>query len=101
MDLTFALPPNIDQRQVIFIPINDGDATQAYSGSHWSLMVYVRATNTFYYYDSLQSSNMKQAVHTSGRIYPLLNVDEPSQFVSMTTSQQNNGSDCGGGLMCI
>ncbi|KAI8888545.1 cysteine proteinase [Backusella circina FSU 941] len=95
MDLIPALPPNMDQRQVVFIPINDGNATQAYSGSHWSLMVYVKAMNTFYYYDSLQSSNRRQAEYTGRRTQPLLRVDREPQFISMNTPQQKNGSDCG------
>lgn len=84
--------------EAIFIPVNDGDPSKANSGTHWSLLVYVRAVNSFYYYDTLKFSNLRDAELTCKRMQPLLHLDKPSQFIPATTPQQDNGSDCGGNL---
>ncbi|KAI8992340.1 hypothetical protein BDB01DRAFT_778072 [Pilobolus umbonatus] len=93
--LESALPPYIDQYDVIFIPVNDGRPDIAYSGSHWSLMVYVRAINAFYYYDTLRYNNLRNAELTRNRIYPLLKVSRAPQVIPSTSPQQDNTSDCG------
>jgi sentrin-specific protease 8 len=90
-----ALPPNLDKSQAIFIPINDGKPNIANSGSHWSLLVYLRATSTFYYYDSLHNANIMSARLTARRLTPLLGLGYYPQFISMWTPAQPNGADCG------
>ncbi|KAI8645263.1 hypothetical protein BD408DRAFT_412071 [Parasitella parasitica] len=101
MQLEPALPPQMDQYEAIFIPVNDGDPYQAYSGTHWSVMVYVRPTNSFYYYDTLKFNNLRDGEVTSKRIQPLLKQNKPAQFIPSSTPQQINGSDCGGMCMYI
>lgn len=96
MQLASALPPNIDKYEAIFMPVNDGKPSEAYSGSHWSIMVYVRAVNSFYYYDTLKFTNLRDGDLTSKRIRPLLKVDTQPQFIPSSTPQQGNSSDCGG-----
>ncbi|RCH79554.1 hypothetical protein CU098_007704, partial [Rhizopus stolonifer] len=59
MQLEHVLPANIDSYEVIFIPVNDGKPHEAYSGTHWSLMVYIRAVNSFFYYDTLKFNNLR------------------------------------------
>lgn len=90
-----ALPPNLDKSQAIFIPINDGKPNIANSGSHWSLLVYLRATSAFYYYDSLHNTNIMSARLTARRLTPLLGLGYYPQFISMWTPAQPNGADCG------
>ncbi|KAI8584570.1 hypothetical protein K450DRAFT_181763 [Umbelopsis ramanniana AG] len=90
-----ALPPNLNQSLAIFIPINDGKPHIANSGSHWSLLVYLRATSTFYYYDSLHNANINSARLTARRLTPLLGLRIVPHFVSMWTPPQPNGADCG------
>ena len=94
--LASALPADMDKYEAIFIPINDGKPSKAYSGSHWSIMVYVRATNSFYYYDTLKFSNLREGEKTSKRMQPLLHTENPPQFIPASTPQQTNSSDCGG-----
>ncbi|CAM0140476.1 hypothetical protein VKS41_006495 [Umbelopsis sp. WA50703] len=90
-----ALPPNLNQSQAIFIPINDGKPNIANSGSHWSLLVFLKAASTFYYYDSLQNANINSARITARQLTPLLGLRQHPQLVSMWTPQQPNGADCG------
>jgi sentrin-specific protease 8 len=96
MQLVSALPPQMDQYEAIFIPINDGKPQEAYSGTHWSIMVYIRAANSFFYYDTLKFNNLRDGELSSRRIQPLLKLDKPAQFIPSSTPQQINGSDCGG-----
>lgn len=98
MDLEPALPKGMDKHAVIFMPINDGDPERANSGTHWSLMVYVREANSFYYYDTLKFNNLREGEKTYKRIQPLLKLNEAAQFIPSSTPQQVNGSDCGGKL---
>ncbi|KAI7905576.1 uncharacterized protein BX663DRAFT_500201 [Cokeromyces recurvatus] len=101
MQLVSALPPNMDKYEAIFIPINDGKPYEAYSGTHWSLMVYIRQVNSFYYYDTLKFNNLRDGEMTSRRLQPLLRLKERSQFIPSTTPQQGNGSDCGVSVIAI
>lgn len=100
-----ALPPNMESYEAIFIPVNDGKPNVAYSGTHWSLMVYVRAVNSFFYYDTLKFNNLRDGEYASKRFQPLLQLKEPSKFIPSSTPQQENGSDCGGNkyyfILCI
>lgn len=98
MNLVPALPKDMHAYEAIFIPINDGDPSEANSGTHWSLLVYVRAVNSFYYYDTLKFNNLSHAESTCKRIQPLLHVNTPSQLIPTTTPQQDNGFDCGGNI---
>lgn len=85
----------MDKYEAVFMPINDGQPSAAYSGTHWSLMVFIRATNSFYYYDTLRFNNLRDAELTCKRIQPLLKLDKPAQFIPSSAPQQDNGSDCG------
>ncbi|CAO3599699.1 unnamed protein product [Absidia cylindrospora] len=93
-DLTSALPPHFDNRQFIFA-IDNGTPETANNGTHWSLLVYSRPTNTFHHYDSLHSTNIKEAKHTAKRMTPLLGTRKSPHFKSSSTPQQENGADCG------
>ena len=47
---------DLASRQLVFLPINDADnAAVANAGSHWTLLVFARATMTFHHFDSLAS----------------------------------------------
>ncbi|KAL9554462.1 hypothetical protein PS6_003412 [Mucor atramentarius] len=95
MQLEPALPPRMEQYEAIFIPVNDGKPHEAYSGTHWSIMVYVKPVNSFYYYDTLKFNNLRDGELSSRRIQPLLKLEKPAQFIPSSTPQQINGSDCG------
>ncbi|KAI9308287.1 hypothetical protein BJ944DRAFT_246707 [Cunninghamella echinulata] len=94
-DLQSVLPPQFENRRVIFIPINDGIADKAYSGTHWSLLVFFRSSKTFFYYDSLNTSNIRPAKYTAKRMIPLLGLDVEPEFKVIPSPQQEGTSDCG------
>ncbi|KAI8342751.1 hypothetical protein BC941DRAFT_413737 [Chlamydoabsidia padenii] len=105
-DLIGVLPPHLDKRRLIFVPINNGTPETANNGTHWALLVYSRPTNTFYYYDSLHSTNIEEGRNTSKRMISLfgtgktlLSKVKPPDFIPLSTPQQSNGTDCG--LMVI
>lgn len=101
MQLASVLPQDMDKYEAIFIPVNNGKPSEAYSGTHWSIMVYVRAVNSFYYYDTLKFTNLRDGDLTSKRMRPLLKVDKQPQFIPSSTPQQGNSSDCGGTVSLI
>jgi sentrin-specific protease 8 len=90
----------------ILLPINNNtDADTPAGGSHWSLLVYSRATNTFSHYDSsLGSGNFVLASEIGRKLIDgnLLKVPlNPSVIEIVTAPQQINGSDCGVYLLVI
>lgn len=95
-ELASALPPDLGSCQAVFIPVNDAsDPTRADSGSHWSLLVYARPFNSFYYYDSLGDSNLNAAIAVAKKFSPLLSKDRPNFVHQKEAPQQANGADCG------
>ncbi|KAI9323197.1 hypothetical protein BX666DRAFT_2116849 [Dichotomocladium elegans] len=93
--LSAALPQHLTTADAIFIPVNDSRPLAAYSGSHWSLMLYLRQHNTFYYYDSMGTSNIQEAQFTCGRLIPWLGIHHQPAIQPMETPQQTNSADCG------
>ncbi|EGF77776.1 hypothetical protein BATDEDRAFT_27499 [Batrachochytrium dendrobatidis JAM81] len=94
-----ALPPNINSKSTIFIPINDSNGSQN-SGCHWSLMCYYRPTNSYYYYDSMGNANIRSAKQTMNSICGLIGSSSPA-FIAINTPMQVNGYDCGVYVMAI
>ncbi|KNC96532.1 uncharacterized protein SPPG_08120 [Spizellomyces punctatus DAOM BR117] len=90
------LPPNLNERAFVWMPINDGSGLKG-GGSHWSLLVWHAGGNTFYYFDSLKGANVEFARQTAERITPLLKQEGQTApgFEIVNTPQQTNGYDCG------
>ncbi|KAI9100596.1 hypothetical protein DFS34DRAFT_563089, partial [Phlyctochytrium arcticum] len=93
------LPPNLDTREWIFLPVSDGSAARG-GGSHWSLLVWHRGSRSFFYFDSMGNSNLDVAKATAQRLMPLVSSvsdDKPDVpgFEMVPCPQQQNGSDCG------
>ena len=86
--------------ELVFIPINDAqDPSIVGGGSHWSLLVFHRASNAFFHMDSVSSSsnNRSYAINYAKNLYPVLHVEELTgySFVDVKSSPQTNGYDCG------
>ncbi|KAJ3307446.1 hypothetical protein HDV03_000094 [Kappamyces sp. JEL0829] len=87
-------------KEVYFIPINDGIAQQTSGsltrplGSHWSLLVFVKACRSFYYFDSMRNVNEWVARRVQDAIQQILQIKGTS-FSVMPCPQQDNASDCG------
>ncbi|DBA03122.1 TPA: hypothetical protein N0F65_003369 [Lagenidium giganteum] len=95
------------EKELCIIPVNDVQSFADGSGSHWSLLVYRRAANTFEHWDSSAGSNMAAAARVAQSFFKMLRLciadatttnqakAEPT-IVSMTEGpQQRNGYDCG------
>ncbi|KAJ3158347.1 SUMO1 sentrin specific peptidase 8 [Irineochytrium annulatum] len=86
---------NLHTKEIIFIPINDNEGAGA-GGGHWSLMVYHRPTDAFYYYDSMGKYNVGTAKRTKERLYPVIShARAGGVFYEVDTPPQINGYDCG------
>ncbi|KAI9026676.1 hypothetical protein CLU79DRAFT_742885, partial [Phycomyces nitens] len=94
-EIISALPPDLNQQSAIFIPVNDGRPSAANSGSHWSLLVFLRPSCAFYYYDSMRYSNIQEARLTARQMSLLLGLTKKPEFIPTSTPQQKNGADCG------
>ncbi|CAG8572523.1 8067_t:CDS:2 [Ambispora leptoticha] len=93
--LASAIPREIYMADIIFLPINNNqNPTRAGGGTHWSLVVYLKAQQQFLHYDSAHEFNTVAAHVTVERIAALLDVKE-IRFLQMLTPQQDNGTDCG------
>ncbi|KAI9310451.1 hypothetical protein BX666DRAFT_2006226 [Dichotomocladium elegans] len=96
------LPPDFQSQQAYFMPINDARPGAGYTGSHWSLLVFIRPHHTFYYYDSLLGRNFVEAQAMARRMTTLLNLQEqPPLFQIIDTPSQENAADCGVYVMVI
>ncbi|KAI8319691.1 cysteine proteinase, partial [Martensiomyces pterosporus] len=100
-ELQRALPDNLHTKELIFIPVNNralGGAGEG--GTHWSLLVYVRQSDTYHYFDSLANRNYRCALLTKRNLSQLLSVylggaaREPN-VVAHSCPQQENDFDCG------
>ncbi|KAJ3306789.1 SUMO1 sentrin specific peptidase 8 [Blyttiomyces sp. JEL0837] len=78
-------PLKLKEKAIVFIPVNDNEDERA-GGAHWSLLVYFRPANSFYYYDSLSGCNIGVAKRTKA---------PSSYFVEVDTPKQMIGYDCG------
>lgn len=92
---------SLSTRQVVFIPVNDAQEPGVSNcGSHWSLLVYFRASDVFYYMDSVRNSsnNRPYALNMAKNVYPVLKEGariDSLKFIDLESSVQPNGFDCG------
>jgi sentrin-specific protease 8 len=91
----------LEQKQIIFIPVNDNDHFGGGS-SHWSLLIYHRDGNNYGNYDSSFGHNLNAAQNIARVFSRLLNInsettaDSSYAFESVQDApQQHNGYDCG------
>ncbi|KAJ1953497.1 hypothetical protein EC988_002959 [Linderina pennispora] len=99
-NLLAVVPSNMDCKEVIFIPVNGqqpADLSRPFTRrgiAHWSLLIYIRSTRTYHYFDSLAATNYSAASQTQRRIDYLLG-NELTKIVMHSCPQQENGFDCG------
>ncbi|EFA81807.1 sentrin-specific protease 8 [Heterostelium album PN500] len=96
---------DLPSKEIIFIPINNNeDPDQIAGGSHWSLLVYEKVNQSFYYYDSISGdSNYAYGCVIARKLYKLLTGQQytSSKISKRNTPQQRNGFDCGMYLLSI
>ncbi|KAI9330669.1 hypothetical protein DFJ73DRAFT_88381 [Zopfochytrium polystomum] len=66
---------NLQKSDFVFIPVNDNEQNTA-GGSHWSLLIYSRSANCYYYYDSMGRANYEVAKRTKKKLDP---ANKPNQ----------------------
>ena len=56
-------PLNLSRKRLVLFMVNDNaDLERAESGTHWSLLVYYRSTNSFAHHDSIEGVNNSYAM---------------------------------------
>ena len=100
---------NLSTKQLIVFAINDS-AQEQDSGSHWSTLIFKRATGSFQHYDSYASSNKASAKSVAWIVHdhikspgaPSMNASSANfPFEEMPCPQQANGCDCGMYVVCL
>ena len=90
----------IYKRHIVFIVNNcNGDLCSG-EGSHWSLLIYERKSNTWYHMDSDRRANAPHAKQIRDRVDNFLvkqgnHENSNSKYVESRCTQQQNGYDCG------
>ena len=85
-------------KDFIFMPINDcGPNDKVEGGIHWSLLVFSRKENTWYYMDSGQHTNKNLAQTLVNKLnkYMFSFSDSSPSFVISNCTKQKNNYDCG------
>ncbi|CAH3027281.1 unnamed protein product [Porites evermanni] len=91
----FIEPLNIPSHKLVFFAVNDNESTNSVGGSHWSLLLYKRQTNSFHHYDSSTPFNTSAARSLAKNVEPFLLVKDTPSFIQDKCPQQQNGYDCG------
>ncbi|CAK7272886.1 hypothetical protein SEPCBS119000_005360 [Sporothrix epigloea] len=87
--------PDFRSTTHIFLPISNAkDLSRSESGSHWSLLLVSIVDGVSFHYDSMGTSNLREARNVTARMAVLLGT--PLRFRHIDdTPQQDNGNDCG------
>ncbi|CAI2377799.1 unnamed protein product [Moneuplotes crassus] len=97
------MPLKLDKADVIFCPINDNQSPFKTGGTHWALLVYLKATDSFHYFDSAggEISNRRSV---ASKLRALISRRKESYFMKELSSEvetfrpgprQENSYDCG------
>lgn len=88
-------PLFIKNKDILFLPVNDAMDVSTEGGSHWSLLIYCKSRETFYYYDSLDNKNLISARKIAEKLSNYLAIQSPLDLVCMNGPTQDNSFDCG------
>lgn len=93
----FLEPLDAKNKDVVFFALNDNELLTA-GGSHWSLLVFCKAENTFHHFDSASPLNRSvgQQVYVKLKGY----LGESAVLKEENCLQQSNGMDCGVHVIC-
>lgn len=76
------------------IPISNSKSLDC-PGTHWSLMIYEKSSNTYYHFDSIKYLNTNFARRTAQNLHSSLEFQENFSFEEVPCYQQQKGIDCG------
>lgn len=87
-------PLNIKGKDIILLPINNSMGLMEEGGTHWSLLVFCRIREKFFYFDSLGNDNLLSANIIAKKLscYLLLQTND---IIIMNGPKQDNSYDCG------
>lgn len=91
-------PLDLQSKSYIIIPINDASRVDTLGGTHWSLLLYIKDQQSYYYFDSLHSHNYKHAQVVANKVSKYLSACSQKPTLSIEqvpVPQQNNTFDCG------
>eukprot|EP00658_Telonema_sp_P-2_P063443 TRINITY_DN5216_c0_g1_i2.p1 TRINITY_DN5216_c0_g1~~TRINITY_DN5216_c0_g1_i2.p1 ORF type:complete len:219 (+),score=38.67 TRINITY_DN5216_c0_g1_i2:242-898(+) len=91
-------PLGLTGYEVVLVPVNDNpDVDQAHGGSHWSAVVYHRASRRFHVLDSAAGRGVTDAsMRAIAAVAPAVGVEDFRERVVMRQiPQQTNSYDCG------
>lgn len=95
----FLDPLNAAEKSFIFFPLNDNEEDRA-GGHHWSLLVFSRPEQTFFYFDSLNSSDAKLYIAFIRDLAYAVKCPE-FDIKTATCAKQTNSYDCGVYVLCF
>ena len=87
-------PLGLSTKAAVMWAVNNCATLDAPGGSHWSLLVFVRGSKTFYHLDSCAGMNTQAAKDLARKAAELVGVEQAS-VVEKDVEQQTNGHDCG------
>ena len=92
-------PLHPSAKKYLFFPVNDSEHHDKEGGTHWSLLVYSRLENTFYYFDSVHNRNNYATTKIIEVLRAVLNC-QSAFSISYPSTQQQNLYDCGIYVIC-
>lgn len=81
----------VDKYEYVLAPVNDRKDDSKQGGSHWSLLMYTRNTDTYHHLDSLEPLNTSHAERLAAR----LSGDPSVNVVKLRCRRQEQGVECG------
>lgn len=92
--MIFLDPLNANERDFIFLTVNDHQFADDTGGSHWSLLVYSKADKKFYSFDSFSNHNHRSCLQLVEKLKTVFNCPNAA-LMDVETLQQTNHYDCG------
>lgn len=85
------------EHELILFPVNDHSSSSSAGGTHWSLLVYKKSSDSFEHYDSsVGLANYKVAVQIARLVHPIFCWQKKkTKVTNVGCPQQRNGYDCG------
>eukprot|EP00039_Didymoeca_costata_P024112 m.9304 g.9304 ORF g.9304 m.9304 type:complete len:216 (-) comp4040_c0_seq1:889-1536(-) len=87
---------HINQKELVFLPVNDSDAPESAGGTHWALVVLDTRNRVCTLYDSMGGNGMVRKTSNIARMLSeACHLGKLSVCVKEDAPKQTNGYDCG------
>ncbi|KAJ1508823.1 SUMO1 sentrin specific peptidase 8 [Coelomomyces lativittatus] len=84
------------KERIFLAPVTDHRGNSPGQGTHWSLLMWNRESNSFHHYDSANHSNRSHAQYTARKLYKLFTgFTNPPTINFEPCISQKNATDCG------